>query len=261
MIYFLIMKKTFKNSLKKLGMLCVIMIFFGCDLDNQKKAENPKADLGPDAPFSELSVWDWIQTQKTPNGAVFNVDKFDFLIKAIEVTGLQEEFKYAGKDRTYFLLNNDAFTATSNGLNGSVAPNYATVANIPILRLVVPSMTILPNDKLKTFDFSTLDANQKNKLRDILKYHIVTSYIDQENVLVEKTFNYRFKTRLEGEKGIVFVSRVLRLDIVLNGIPADVQGSVRPLAGAKFSIVRNHNYIFKNGIAHHLARNTFLTPF
>jgi hypothetical protein len=224
-----------KNIMYIIKTLVLISMFtiIGCDDLKLQKRFDFDPDLQNPQPFKDFTAWEYIQTRKTkPNATPAQAsEELDYMIEAIQLTGLQSEYQYEGKDRTYLLLNNSSFTSPA-AEGGS------------ILKIVTGS------------DTGTLANGDLDKLRNILKYHIVTSYIDQENTLKTTAQDYLFQSLLPGDNGKIYFTRALdKLIVSVNTttkiIPPPANGSV----------VRAHNYIFKNGIGHFLRDVSYNVPF
>jgi len=131
-------------------------------------------------------------------------------------------------DRTYLMLNNNAFTG-----NGDI------IALVTGSAAVEPGAT--PAEVLENADVEIL--------RTILRYHIVTTYITQVPTLFEFNVNYVFQTLIPGDDGVIVMRRDDRYRIDINRAPAPLPST----ATSQFERVRAHNYVFSNGIGHVLA--------
>lgn len=87
------------------------------------------------------------------------------------------------------------------------------------------------------------------KLKTVLRYHIVTTYMAQVPTLAEYGVNYIFQTLIPGEDGIIVMRRDDRYRIDINRAPAPLPST----ATSQFERVRAHNYVFQNGIGHIIA--------
>ena len=220
-----------KNSLTRIPaeatlLLGVLVIFSGCDLAIQDTFEF-KDELGPLVSFEDQTAWEWLQTQTTPTtDTALNGEKFDYLLQAVELAGLVDEYNQtATRDRTYLLLNNDAFVGDEGIINVVTGSTESNLANA---------------------DVATLTA--------LLRYHIVDAYVDQVPTLYEYGVDYKFQTLNPGADGEIYFRRDPRYNIDINESP--LLPSSRIAAG-----VRNYNYVFKNGIGHHLADYVRNVPF
>lgn len=197
----------------------------GCDLEIQKPYDF-QPEVFPLATFEDQTVWEWLQTQQSPNGlAAVDQYKFDFLIEAIQLTGMQEEFNRKGDKRTFLLLNNNAFDDA--------------------------------NEILQTLTGSTkgsLKAANAARLRNVLMYHIVEEYVLQIPTLEVINQEYMFQTMIPGEDGLIVMKRNDRYSISVNNT-----SSLSTTARA--ANVRSHNFRFNNGIGHILNDYVRNRPF
>ncbi|MGB5943945.1 MAG: hypothetical protein WBG71_13765, partial [Leeuwenhoekiella sp.] len=74
------------------------------------------------------------------------------------------------------------------------------------------------------------------------------TYIDQVPTLFEFGVQYLFQTRIPGEDGLIAFRRDERYRVDINTAPAPLPTS----ATSQNETIRNYNYIFNNGIGHHL---------
>ncbi len=209
---------------------CVILvIFFLSSCGDLKVQEQFVFERGiPElTTFKDKTAWDFIQTQTSPVGTVPSANKLDYMITLIKVAGLEEEYSKNVTDRTYFLLNNSAFTGAGK-INA-----------------------LLTGVVLGTGDLTKVD---KTRAANLLKYHIVDAYVNQTTSLPIYGVNYDFKTLLEGTNGVMKIQRSERYAITINN-SADLPST------KKTSSVTLHNYILKNGIAHFLSAYAGITAF
>jgi hypothetical protein len=205
-----------KNIFKIIGSLAIFTTL-SCDLKLQKPFEFVPA-VNEIATYENQTVWEWLQTQKSPGGiAAIDQFKFDYLIEAIEYTGLQEEFNRRNDRRTFFLLNNNAFDDA-----GKILQTLTTRVTGPV------------------------NSADKTRLTNLLKYHIIDKeYIQQDNPLKVFGADYFFQTLNEGDAGKMLLRRNELYAISIN--PA----SIFPLAATRRGTgVRTHNLKYANGIAH-----------
>ncbi len=205
------------THLKQLLILVVFLPLIGCGLEIQKPFEFVP-ETANIATYENQTVWEWLQTQKSPS-SLTAVDqyKFDFLIEAIEYTGLVDEFNRRTDRRTFLLLNNNAFDDTGK-----------------ILQTLTGKVT------------GPVRAADKTRLTNLLKYHIVDKeYITQVDPLKTYDTDYFFQTLNEGDNGKILLRRDPLYRVSVN--PA----TVFPLtASRRGSAVRTHNLRYANGIAH-----------
>ena len=213
--------------------LLLIVTLASCDLQLQENFEfEPEVDA--ENPFEDGTAWDFIQatTQFNEEGGIVG-EHFNYLEAAIEKAGMVDEFNQTNTtDRTYLLLNNNAF-----------------LGNNDVIDIITGSDTIgvgaTPTETMERVD----TPEKLEKLRTVLKYHIVETYIAQVPTLEVFDVWYLFQTMIPGEDGLIAFKRdfTWRIDINRNGAPLPAT------ATSQGERVRNHNYIFNNGIGHHLA--------
>ena len=206
----------------------LVLILVSCDLDLQQGFDFvPEVDLTD--PYGDMTAWEFIQSR-----VVFNEDggisgeELNYMAAAIERAGMIEEYNGSDPDRTYLLLNNNAFTGGGD-----------------IIQLVTGSATVeegeTPADVMARADVDVL--------RRILQYHIVTTYVAQVPTLFEFGVNYVFQTLIPGEDGVIVMRRDDRYRIDINRAPAPLPST----ATSQWERVRLHNYVFNNGIGHIIA--------
>ncbi|MFK7936447.1 MAG: hypothetical protein AB8G22_23230 [Saprospiraceae bacterium] len=219
--------KNIKYTL--MALLALTIAFSSCDLELQEGFEFvPEVDL--DDPFDDLTAWEWLNTRTQPNeeGGIAG-ESFNYMIAAIEKAGMVDEYNDPNmQERTYLLLNNNAFNGGGD-----------------IIDIVTGSPTIeegaTPAEVMENADV--------DKLKRILQYHIVTTYVAQVPTLFEFNVNYIFQTLIPGDDGIIVMRRDDRYRIDINKAPAPLPSS----ATSQFERVRAHNYVFLNGIGHIIA--------
>ena len=215
--------------------LCACFMFTSCSLDLQESFDfKPEVDLNN--PYENVTAWEFIQT-RTPlneNGS-FNGDELNYMIAAIKKAGMEDEYNQtATTERTYLLLNNNAFTGSGDVIN------------------IVTGSATVPAEETPEQTMERVNTPEKlEKLRNILRYHIVTSYIDQVPTLAVSEERYLFQTLIPGDDGLIAFSRNSRWTIQINTDPAPLPASAT--TGGNNENVRLHNYLFKNGIGHFIA--------
>jgi hypothetical protein len=191
-------------------------------------------EIDAEDPFADGTAWDYIQSanELTIDGNL-NGEQFNYLAAAIRKADMVEEYNQtATTDRTYLLLNNNAFTGSGD-----------------VIQLVTGSDTIgvnaTPAETLERVD----TPEKLERLRTILRYHIIETYVAQVPTLEEFDVWYLFQTMIPGDDGLIALRRdfTWRIQINLDGAPLPAT------ATSQGERVRNHNYIFNNGIGHHLA--------
>ncbi len=208
-----------------------------CELEIQE-SYNFQPETVDIATFENQTAWEWIQTQQalSEGSAKFSNNKFNYLVKAIEVTGTQEIYETGTANKTFFLLNNSAFTDSNNGIFKNVILNN--------FKIIDDNGT--PDNKDDDFS-KPVDEVFKNvdieELRDLLSYQVLNNnYVDQLEALPVALKVSPFQTLRPGDKGIIHLRRTFRYRI---------EGSI-DTNFTRNSFVRpnSHNYAFKNGIGH-----------
>nr|WP_299070475.1 hypothetical protein [uncultured Allomuricauda sp.] len=222
--------KNIKN-IKILALASFTMFLFGCDLDMQERfVFEPDVDLTD--PFANITAWEFLNSPQatglSEDGELIN-DNFNYLVAAIEAAGMIDEYNTPNSGRTYLLLNNEAFednndvidliTGSEEVAEGETPAQVMARADIDVLRL-------------------------------ILQYHIITTYITQNDPLIEFDVNYEFQTLIPGEAGKIVLRRDNRLRIDVNTNPAPLPSTATD--GGNNERLRNYNYVFNNGIGHSL---------
>lgn len=215
--------------MKYIAIIGLVICLFGCDLDLQQGFDFvPEVDLNE--PHGNKTALEFIQERAnvfTEDGGISG-EELHYMAAAIEKAGMQEEYNGTDADRTYLLLNNNAFTGGGD-----------------IIQLVTGSATVeegeTPTDVMARADVEVL--------RTILRYHIVTTYVAQVPTLFEFDVNYVFQTLIPGNDGVIVMRRDNRYRIDINRAPAPLPS----VATSQFERVRLHNYVFNNGIGHVIA--------
>lgn len=196
------------------------LLITSCDLSLQGPIEfDPATPQFVD--FKNQTMLEWLETKRTPAGALADGEKFDSLLRAISLTGLEAEFNGADPKRTYLLLNNTAWVGTTAGKILRDIGNVRDMKAIPVA-----------------------------KLRALLQYHIITDYVHQIETTKDFRNFYYFQTLIPGEQGRISVKRNELYTLTINN------GPQIPEATRKSTGVQRHNYQMKNGIAHIL--NTYV---
>ena len=218
--------KKIKN-IKILALASLAIMLLGCDLDLQERfVFEPDVDLTD--PFKDITAWQFINssqaTQLNEDGSL-NGDRFNYLVAAIEAAGLVDEYNGTNANRTYLMLNNNAFTGDGD-----------------VIVLITGSDEVAedetPDEVMARADLDVL--------RLILRYHIINAYIKQNDPLIEFNVNYTFQTLIPGEAGKIVLRRDDRLRIDVNRSPAPLPST----ATSQNERLRNYNYVFSNGIGH-----------
>lgn len=171
----------------------------------------------PDVPtlysFKEQTAWDWVLTNPK--------NEFNYMKQAVELTGMQAEYSTNTEQRTFFLVRDAAWTSTTG-----------------LLRLLTGSQT------------GSLTTVNVDKLKRVLRYHIVPKFVDQgpDNLYILNQ-QYFFQTLLDGNEGRMSLARDSQYRINVN-TSADLVIPPLVAANRKTTNTLLHNYVFKNGIAH-----------
>lgn len=221
------------NTLNIAVFILFLSVAFASCLPLQETYDfEPEVDA--EDPYANGTAWDFIQsaTQFNDEGNLVG-EHFNYLEAAIKKADMVEEFNQtATSDRTYLLLNNNAFTGGGD-----------------VIEIVTGSATVedgaTPEQTMEGVD----TPEKLEKLKTVLKYHIIETYVDQVPTLEEFDVWYLFQTMIPGEDGLIALSRDFTWRIQINKDGAPLPAT----ATSQGEQVRNHNYIFNNGIGHHLA--------
>lgn len=212
--------------MKYIALIGLVFCFMSCDLELQEGFDFvPDVDLTD--PYDNMTALEFIQERAnvfTEDGGISG-EEMHYMAAAIEAAGMQEEYNGTNSDRTYLLLNNNAFTGGGD-----------------VIQLVTGSSTVGENET----PADVMARADLDVLRTILRYHIVTTYVDQVPTLFEYGINYVFQTLIPGDAGVIVMRRDDRYRIDINRAPAPLPST----ATSQWERVRNHNYVFNNGIGH-----------
>lgn len=242
---------------KTLKFALLAVLFSACTLDVQEsfefKEEFPNTD-----PFKNQTAWSFIQSQSTPGilddlgQKTLDLEKFDFLAAAIKFVGYEDLYNQSSANRTYLLLNNNAFMGNRN----------SDTEIIPLLL----GISIGTNTRVNAEEVinSITDPAKINMLKAILKYHLIDEYVDQRTLTIfEKNFLFESMLRVatvDGDGNATGLSETFAdvhfrrrpdLQMSINGEDTDVPEEFR-FTGTNGGI-RKHNIIFNNGVGHSLA--------
>ncbi len=210
------MKNIFKTGIKTVLLLCLVVFVTGCDLEPRPKFEFDNGVV-PLYTFGAMTPYEWLSTN--PKG------EFTIMKQAIDLTGLQELYNGKGSKKTYFLLKDIAWTKSA----GIFLVELNKTPNL------IDPLTGVANTKVDI-----------NKLRNLLRYHVLDAYVDQGPQLYTAGKNYIFTTYYTtGAANKFSVSRGKTFTLGTNG------ESTFPV-GKKGGNVKLHNYIFSDGnsVAH-----------
>lgn len=223
--------KKIKNK-KIFVLLTLSFLVLGCDLDLQERFVFVPEIANTGDPFKELTAWQFLTSDRgnlVNEDGTFNGDGFQYFTAAIEAAGMVDEYNGSGTDRTYLLLNNNAF-----------------LGNNDVIDIITGSEDVEEGETpAEVMARADLDV-----LRLVLQYHIIPTFITQTDPLVERDVNFIFQTLIPGEDGIIVMRRDANVRININFAPAPLPSSAT--GGGNNERVRNHNYLFNNGIGHTL---------
>lgn len=220
--------KNYINNIKVLFTASLSFFVLSCDIGLQDTFEFvPDVDLTD--PYGNMTAWEFISSDVV-NGNLSDTggligEHFDYMSAAIEAAGMIDEYNAPNGERTYLLLNNNAFTGGGD-----------------IIQLITNSSSVAAGET----PAQVMARADMDVLRTILRYHIVTTYITQTDPLKKYNLNYIFQTLIDGEDGRIVMRRDDRYRIDINRSPAPLPSS----ATSQFEQVRNYNYVFSNGIGH-----------
>lgn len=216
------------TNLKFAGIIACIFLLSGCDLPLQEEFDfKPEAEL--EAPFKDITAWEFIQS-RTPgfmdNGR-YEPLEFNYMEAAIRKADMVEEYnQVATTDRTYLILDNRGFTGRGN-----------------VIDIVTGSSAAPPNETADE-TFARVDTPEKlEKLRTLLRYHILASYVLQDTMF-EKDTDYLFQTLIPGDDGLIAFRRDVIYRIIINHPDAPLPST------ATSETAWAHNYQFINGVGH-----------
>lgn len=218
--------KKFKYF-KIIGLAFLTFTFQGCDLELQE-GFTFTPDVSIEDPFSDITAWQFLQQnrQLTEEGGL-NGELYNYMVAAIEAAGMVDEYNASRTDRTYLFLNNNAFEDGGD-----------------VIELITGSADVAEGETPE----QVMARADLDVLRLILRYHIITSYVDQLT-LSERNVNYTFQTLIPGENGQIIMRRDERYNVDINTDPAPLPSS----ATSEGERIRNYNYVLSNGIGHTLA--------
>lgn len=217
--------------LKFSGILVLMLLVSACDVGLQEQFDF-KPEATDKKPFVNMTAWEFIQSRTPPlqdNGRYDGLE-FNYLEAAIRKADMVNEFNQtASTDRTYLMLDNRAFTGSGN-----------------VIQIVTGSSSV-PAGQTADETMARVDTPAKlEKLRTLLRYHIVTSYILQVPSLYQRDTDYLFQTLIPGDDGVI----AFRRDVIYR-ITVNAPGSPMPdTATSWWEQVWAHNYQFNNGIGH-----------
>jgi hypothetical protein len=274
-------KHTKMKTINKIKIFRVVVLLFatsiftGCELGLQEEFDF-KPELTITDSFKDITAWDFmnnfgldslrdVQTGELVLDPVtgkrqIDGDSFNYMVAAIKKAGLEDLYKQtATTNRTYFLLNNTAFLKGRSILRTVTGSNSTIifegfVGGIPILREGTA------DEIMENVD----TPEEMEKLKAILMYHIVTEYVAQRPTLFLFGEWYVYQTLIPGQDGLIGLMRDEIEFININGRTRNPRYSPSPMPASSQvwdAQVYNHNYIFLNGIGHHLSEPVRNKPY
>jgi len=255
-----------KTLLKIIILVGITTGFHSCTLQQQDEfdfvPENNFAD-----PFGNTTAWDYIQTRTTnaiiddENRKELNGEELDFMIAAIKHVGYQDLYSQTATNRTYLLLNNNAFTGNNRDRDLIRAVTGRTQGT----RSRVNADTLMA---------SITEPGQINKLKAFLKHHIIEEEVAQVPKITIFDKDFIFKTLLpqvniDPNTGEATGLSDLKAEIALRRNiewKMEVNNANAPLISTAVERgfnekVRVHNYVFSNGVGHYLNDTVRYQPF
>lgn len=254
-----------KTFFKLVLVTCFVAALNSCTLDLQDEFKF-KPEINDTDPFANMTAWDYIQTRTTSAIAdsqgriILNGEELDLMIAAIKRVGYEDLYNQtATTNRTYLLLNNNAFTG--NTLERDIIRTI-TGRQLGVNSRVIPETV-----------FDNYTEEQLNVLKAMLKYHIVGDFVAQVPTIPTFDFDLLFKTLLPvvnlNELGQPtglsdqFTDIAFRRDTrwIIN-----INNPEAPLPPTANEVnldenVRNHNFVFNNGIGHYLNEIVRFQPY
>ncbi|WP_298338938.1 hypothetical protein [uncultured Algibacter sp.] len=254
-----------KTFLKIIMLAAIIVGFHSCTLQQQEEFDfNPENNFAD--PFGNTTAWDYIQTRTTnaiiddENRKVLDGEELDFMIAAIKHVGYQDLYSQTATKRTFFLLNNNAFTGNNRDRD--------------IIRAVTGTTQGGGAVNADTLMASITAPEEINKLKAILKYHIVEEEVAQVPKITIFNKDFIFKTLLpevrvdpitgeplglSGERADIALRRDIEWRMEVNNVNAPlISTAVQQGFNER---VRAHNYVFNNGVGHYLNDTVRYQPF
>lgn len=220
--------------LKLTGILLLTVFLSNCNLGLQEEFDF-KPEALTENPFENMTALEWIES-RSPGLLVtglYDVNEFDYFLAAIKKAGMEDEYnQITTKERTYLLLNNNAFLGAGD-----------------IIQIVTGSATV-PLNQTAEATMNRVDTPVKlEKLKTLLRYHMLTTYVLQIPTLFNRDTDYLFQTLIPGDDGLISFRRNVIYQIMINSGTSPL-----PLtATSEFENVLSHNYQFKNGIGYVIA--------
>lgn len=226
-----------KNFNKNIGYLIalgfLLIVFSGCKklpLQDRFIFDSEVAEL---TPYKGMTALEFIKSN--PN------NEFKYMLQIITLAGMESEYSGSMTDRTYLLLKDTAFVDGYPGTNG------------------VNTYTGITKD-LTGVNKGNLATVNVDRLKNLLKYHIIPQYIDQFSpALPQRQVEFFFQTLIPGTEGTISVRRTEFYGFNFNTASTIPTGPAT--TGKKTTNRVQHGYVFNNGIAHLLSNYIRYKPF
>ncbi len=262
----MINKRIMKTYIKGIIAVCSAIILSSCTLELQEpynfKPENTFGD-----PFANMTAWEYIQSRTTTdiiddqNRKLLNGEELDFMIAAIKHVGYEDLYAQTSAKRTFFLLNNNAFTGGNRDRDIIRAVTGVTQG---------PTARVNPD----TLMASITEPTQINRLKAILKYHILEEDVAQVPKITIFDKDFLFNTLLpvmnidaatgepiglSSERAPMALRRDIEWRMEANNLSAPlIESAVQNGFNER---IRSHNYVLSNGVGHYLNDTVRYQPF
>ncbi|MFN2363779.1 MAG: hypothetical protein ABR596_05715, partial [Halarsenatibacteraceae bacterium] len=188
------MKTYFKL---KIGFIfCISLLLSSCELELQDNFDfKPEVDLTN--PFDDMTAWEFIQTRTAQRSDInenfdpeVDIDgpsneELHYMIAAIKKTGFEDLYDQTETtERTYLLLNNNSFQGDNGIINIVVERTPEEIEEDE--ENAANQIQLTPEQIVDRID----TPEEIELLKTILRYHIVTAYIDQVPTLFDKDTPY-----------------------------------------------------------------------
>lgn len=226
-----------KNIIKSTVLLCLAISLNSCELELQDTFNFESEPVFSD-PYAEKTAWEFIQSLNGVNEeGNLDGEHFQYMEAAIQKAEMVDEYSQT-KDtlRTYLLLNNNAFTGEGNVIE--------IITGLEGAQREEAEQNLSPDEVMDLVDTPA----KLESLKTLLKYHITSDYVQQVPTLAVSGTFYVFQTLISGDDGLIAYRRDDDWDISINANGAPLPKTAT--ANDWNENVRNHNYVFNNGIGH-----------
>ncbi|SHJ23172.1 hypothetical protein [Pseudozobellia thermophila] len=226
-----------KNIIKSTVLLCLGIFLSSCELELQDTFNFKSGAVFSD-PYENNTAWEFIRSLNGVNeDGTLDGEHFQYMEAAIRKADMIDVFNQT-KDtlRTYLLLNNNAFTGEGDVIE--------IVTGLTGTDREEAELNLSPEEVMDLVD----TPEKMESLRTLLKYHITLDYIQQVPTLAVSGTFYVYQTLVPGDDGLIAYRRDDDWDISINANGAPLPKTA--IANDWNENVRNHNYVFSNGIGH-----------